>query len=251
MGQHVSAVVRSMQRDKQPTAFLTAQWRNVILLTYAVPPGVLTPLLPPGCELDLISGRAFVSLVAFDFLRTRVLKIAWPGHVNFPEVNLRFYVRHGQDRGVAFVREFVPRRMVAALARLIYNEPYRGAPMRSRVEKVGDGIVVTHRLRLHGREYTIRISADAAAHLPSSHGSDHFFKEHMWGFGTSRSGQLLRYRVEHPPWEVHPVRSVNLDWDWHAIYGPRWSFLEEQQPYSVMLAEGSSVSVSPKISRVA
>jgi hypothetical protein len=36
-------------------------------------------------------------------------------------------------RGVTFVRELVPRRAIAAIARLAYNEPYSVARMRSTV----------------------------------------------------------------------------------------------------------------------
>ena len=63
--------------------FLTADWRHVCLLTYACPKQLLEPRCPPGTELDLFEGQAHVSLVAFDFLRTRVLGIGWPG---FPEL---------------------------------------------------------------------------------------------------------------------------------------------------------------------
>src|SRR3954447_11228905 len=111
-----------------PHDFLTAHWKNVILLTYRVPAALLTPRLPPGCELDARPddppGTAYVSLVAFDFTDTRVLGVAWPGYRSFPEIILRFCVRHGTSRGVCFIREFVPKRLVATMARRLYNEPY-------------------------------------------------------------------------------------------------------------------------------
>jgi len=60
-----------------------------------------------------------VSLVAFDVRDTRVRGVAWPGLRDFPEVNLRFYVREGDRRGVVFIRELVPSRAVALVARLL------------------------------------------------------------------------------------------------------------------------------------
>src|SRR5438874_12696918 len=104
--------------------FLTARWTNLILANYAVPDELLLPRLPPGLELDRHDGRSFVSLVAFDFHDTRVLGIPWPGYRNFPEVNLRFYVCRGGERGVCFLREFVPLKLVAWLARLTSDESY-------------------------------------------------------------------------------------------------------------------------------
>ncbi|HWN91309.1 MAG TPA: DUF2071 domain-containing protein, partial [Verrucomicrobiae bacterium] len=104
--------------------FLTARWSNLAILTWEVPPALLEPHLPAGLELDRRDGAAFASLVAFDFLDTRVLGIPWPGFTRFPEVNLRFYVRRGERRGVVFIREFVPQAVVGWVARALYNEPY-------------------------------------------------------------------------------------------------------------------------------
>ena len=59
------------------------------------------PHLPPGTELDRRDGSAWCSLVGFQFLDTRVLGVGWPGFRHFPEWNLRFYVRRGDERGGA------------------------------------------------------------------------------------------------------------------------------------------------------
>ena len=233
---------------------MTARWSNLILATYRVDPDVLVPLLPPGCRLDLVDGRGLASLVAFDFLDARVLGVRWPGFVNFPEVNLRFYVRHGRDddegnterRGVVFVREFVPQRVVAALARWVYNEPYRATRMRSQVVE-GDGMLtVRHRLTVARRERTIGVTADVARHHHPADSPEAYLIEHQWGFGTSRRGSLIRYQVVHPAWDVHPVRSFDLDWDWAAAYGTRFAPLQREEPMSVVLAAGSAVSIYPR-----
>ena len=68
--------------------FLTAEWRNLFLATYCVPPSLLEKRLPAGLMLDLRDGNAFVSLVAFQFLRTRVLGVGWPGYRDFGEAKL-------------------------------------------------------------------------------------------------------------------------------------------------------------------
>jgi hypothetical protein len=224
---------------------LTANWANLSLITYAVDPQRLQAFLPPGCEPDLRDGRAFVSLVAFDFLGTKVMGISWPWHRNFPEVNLRFYVRHGDRRGVCFTREFVPKRIVAAMARLFYNEPYRTAAMTSHTNETTEKIEVEHNLTFAGATNRIRMIGNKPAVRPDLDSVEHFFKEHSWGFGTSRSGGLLSYHVDHPTWDVWPVKSYDLDWDWKSVYGSDWAFLAGIEPYSVILACGSDVRVSP------
>lgn len=229
-------------------AFLTARWSNLILLTYAVPPGLLQHRLPDELELDTRDGRAFASLVAFDFLQTRVLGVPWPGFRNFPEVNLRFYVRDRRsgERGVMFIREFVPRRLVAWVARTVYNEPYQALPMRSRVNVRGDAISVGHEFDAGGRTHSICAIGDLATICPGEASDEHFFKEHRWGFGQSRGGRCIRYGVVHPRWNCHAVQSWSLQLNWASVYGGEWAVLQDARPVSVVLAEGSDVRVLPK-----
>ncbi len=229
-----------------PRPFLTARWERLALLTYAVPPDVLRPYLPPGLEPDTRDGHAFVSLVGFDFLDTRVLGVPWPGFRNFPEVNLRFYVRHGAQRGVVFVRELVPQRFVAWVARTLYHEPYRAVPMRIERDETPEQIAMTYRFRWQGRWQTFRVAGRTPASIPPPEATAHFFKEHQWGFGTTRGGRTVRYEVAHPVWATYPVASFDLDLDWAFVYGPEWAFLQDAEPYSVVLAEGSPVAVYPK-----
>src|SRR5262249_4230447 len=109
---------------KQPGEFLTAEWRNVLLLNYVVQPSLIRQFVPPCTELDSFEDRTYVSLVAFQFNRTRVLGVVVPFHQSFEEVNLRFYVKRGTRRGVTFIKELVPRYAVAAVARLAFGENY-------------------------------------------------------------------------------------------------------------------------------
>src|SRR5687767_11760578 len=82
-----------------PGRFLTAEWRWLVMLNYAVNPSVLLPLVPRGTELDAWEGRTYASVVGFMFLDTRVLGVPIPFHRDFEEVNLRFYVRRRGPEG--------------------------------------------------------------------------------------------------------------------------------------------------------
>lgn len=226
--------------------FLTAQWTNVLLATYAVPRELLVPRLPPGLELDTRDGLAFASLVCFDFLDTRVLGIPWPEFRNFPELNLRFYVRRGEERGVVFVREFVPQRFVAWTARALYNEPYLATTMTSSVVDEPENIHVEHRLTFGGRTHTMRVVGAKPAVVPGPESVEAFFKEHHWGYGKTRRGRTLRYHVWHPVWAVYPVREAHVDLDWATVYGPEWGVMQRATPASTVLAVGSVIAVYPK-----
>lgn len=229
-----------------PRPFLTARWIDLALITYAIDPAILRPLLPVGCEPDLVDGTARGSLVAFDFTDTRVRGIAWPMHVNFPEVNLRFYVRRGGIRGVWFLREFVPRLAIATIARWIYNEPYAAVPMRSSKQIDQREIRITHHLKVRGRWQQISVRADLPATVPSHDAAADWIKEHRWGFGQTRRGRSLSYEVVHPAWAIYSNPSIELDYDFEHVYGPTWRFLTDAKPVSIVFAAGSEVSVWPR-----
>jgi len=43
------------------------------------------------------------------------------------------------------------------------------------------------------------------------------------------------------------VQRFELDWDFAEVYGEKWRFLNDAQPSSVYLAEGSEILVSPEL----
>ncbi|HYE61538.1 MAG TPA: DUF2071 domain-containing protein [Phycisphaerales bacterium] len=225
--------------------FLTARWQDLVIITWPVPEELLRARLPEGLELDRWQGRACVSLVAFDFRDCRVKGIAFPGLVNFPEVNLRFYVREAASgrRGVVFIREFVPSHVISLVARVVYNEPYRAVRMRSSVEFSGGRVKVEHALSLRPTPLRITAGASADTWVPPDDTAEHFFKEHSWGYGKNRRGRALVYEVRHPVWSIRRAVSVSIDGDLGQVYGPEWAFLNTEPPLNVLLAVGSAVEV--------
>src|SRR5580704_11140504 len=122
--------------------FLSAEWRDLVMLNYEVEPSLLNHYVPPGTSLDSFQGRTYLSLVGFRFCHTKLFgRFSVPFHTDFDEVNLRFYVRRqggGADRrGVVFIAEVVPRRAIATTARLVYGENYTRLPMKHHIETEG------------------------------------------------------------------------------------------------------------------
>ena len=226
-----------------PRIFLTAEWRSLVMLNYAIDPGVLAGYLPRGLELDLWRGGALVSMVGFLFLKTRVLGVPVPFHQDFEEVNLRFYVRRrtpdGWRRGVVFVSEIVPRTAIAVTARAFYNEPYRAMPMRHRI----GGGEFSYSWKFHGRWHSLgaRVSGEPQPLVPGS--AEEFIFEHYWGCTRQRDGGTVEYEVGHPAWRVWTAKSAQLDCDIAALYGPAFVPALSAVPSSAFVAEGSPVIV--------
>jgi len=223
----------------------------VAVLNYAIDPARLARFVPAHTELDLWQGRAYVSLVGFLFLQTRVLGVPIPFHRNFEEVNLRFYVRRqapdGWRRGVVFVREVVPRAAIAFLARTLYNESYVARRMGHSLEWDDDARSsrsVAYRWRDAGGELGLRASCGDEFARPVPESEAEFVIEHYWGYTAQRDGGTVEYQVEHPPWRVAPVARAELEGNVGRFYGPPFEESLRESPVSALVAEGSAVSVS-------
>ncbi|MFL6260266.1 MAG: YqjF family protein [Thermoanaerobaculia bacterium] len=221
------------------------------MLNYEVPPEILTPLVPAGTELDSWRGKTFASIVGFLFLDTRVRGIAIPGHRDFEEVNLRFYVRRkaedGWRRGVVFVKEIVPRFAIAGTARLLYGEKYVALPMRHSItgDPARGGLYVMYGWRLQGRWNGIGAVVGGSPQEAAPGSEEEFITEHYWGYSSLRGGGCVEYQVEHPRWRVWTLLRPVLDCDVATLYGRQFAEPLAGEPSSAFLADGSEVAVYP------
>jgi uncharacterized protein YqjF (DUF2071 family) len=228
-------------------AFLTAQWLHVLGVTYAVDEALLERHLPRGAQIDTLEGSPRVSIVAFHFRRTRLRGVPVPLHVNFGEINLRFYVRLHGRRAVVFIREFVSRPAISVVAKLAYNEPYRTIRMRDEVLARDDGLIgVRHRFG-RGLRNRLEAWADPEPVVPAEGSAAYWLTHHDLGVGRDRHGGARSYEVEHPVWALHELRSLEVDVDFAALYGDEWAFLADAEPSHATLAEGSGVSITPAV----
>jgi uncharacterized protein YqjF (DUF2071 family) len=226
--------------------FLSANWRYLAMLNFAVEPAILAPLVPPGTELDFEGGETFVSIVGLLFLDTRLLGLPIPRHRDFEEVNLRFYVRRKSAdtwrRGVVFVRELVPRRAVALVARAFYGEHYLALPMKHEIEHVDLGVNVAYLWRRGRKWESLKVSAVGEPQSISVGSHAEFITEHHWGYTCVRGG-CSEYRVNHPRWKIWESQHYELRADIAALYGKQFAETLARPPRSAFIAEGSPIEV--------
>ncbi len=223
--------------------FLTAKWQDLVMANYEIEPQLLQNRVPKGTSLDFHEGKLFVSLVGFMFVDTRVLGIPIPFHINFEEVNLRFYVKRETKeevrRGVVFVKEIVPRLAITTVARTLYGEPYETWSM-SHQQKEKDLIYTWEK---NGVKNRLQVEIAENLGVPAENSEGEFIIEHYWGY-TKRSGNRTdEYKVEHPKWELFKVNYAEIEVDFGKTYGPEFDFLSDQEPASILLAKGSEITV--------
>jgi uncharacterized protein YqjF (DUF2071 family) len=236
-----------MLHEKQ--AFLSAEWRDLVMLNYEVDASLLNDYIPTGTVLDSYKGRTYVSLVGFRFLRTKLFgSLPVPFHSNFDEVNLRFYVRRKQDdeekkRGVAFISEIVPKWAVAKIARLAYEENYICLPMRHRIDTNGPAKAAQYEWQLNGAWCKLFALATPPAASVAEGSLEQFITEHHWGYSKQRDGDTLEYHVCHIPWNVWKTTSAGFEGNASSIYGRELGAVLQRGPDSAFIADGSPVVV--------
>jgi uncharacterized protein YqjF (DUF2071 family) len=225
--------------------FLTAQWLNLINLSYAVDPDVLLPFLPEGVELDILNGKAFVSLVPFQFEETRFLGIKFPFHTSFSEFNLRFYVHYKNCKGVVFIREFSPNPVVNFIANTFYREHYQKAELVADVQEDKDEINVRYCIRRNDTEHILSVKALKTLFIPAPQSIEYFLEHRFYGFSGSPGKNTELFRVDHPEWELYTLYDFKVDINFEVLFGKQWTFLHNQDPVSIMLIKGSPVKMFP------
>lgn len=233
---------------KKPV-FLKARWEYLAMINYEVDPAILKPHLPLYTEVDLFEGNALISIVGFLFNDTKVFNLRWPLHVNFEEVNLRFYIKHfnGQtyNRGVAFTSEIVPRPCIAAIANRLYNEHYSVAAMGHTITKDKDDLKINYRWKQRNTALNeMSIVASLQEQTIEKESAEEFIFEHYFGYNQLNSNTTIEYAIEHERWKIFPVKSFKLDCDVAGLYGESFvPFIKDVTPHSVFLAKGSEVIV--------
>lgn len=217
------------------------------MVNYKISQELLTNYIPKGTELDGFEGEYFVSLVGFMFQNTRVLGVKVPFHVNFEEVNLRFYVKriNGNEvrRGVVFIKEIVPKSMITLIANGVYNENYCTRKMDHNHLITNEELKVSYSWFEKSGEQSFSVIADCKG-SPLTQGSfEEFIAEHYWGYAKVDESKTNEYEVTHPSWQVYPVKDYVINVNFEEVYGQEFKFLQELEPRSVFLAEGSAITV--------
>jgi uncharacterized protein YqjF (DUF2071 family) len=205
-----------------------AAWESVLMIHFEVESQSLQRIVP--FELDLLDGRAFVSLVAFTMramrprfggrLTSRLLRPIATHHF----LNVRTYVRHDGETGIHFLAEWLSSALAAKLGPATFSLPYRHGQIRYAVDSVDGnlrGDVVDAR---SGTTLTYRgtLPIPTELHPCETGSSDEWLMERYTAF-NSAGGRKRFFRVWHPPWlqcsarvEAGEISLLTRNWSWFA-----------------------------------
>jgi len=184
------------------------RWHQLLFAHWQVPVADLRRHLPLGLELDLFDGRAWLGVVPFRMSGVRLRGMPpLPGLSAFLELNVRTYVRCGEQRGVWFVSLDAANRPAVRAARRWFNLPYFEAEMEL-VERGGEIAYSsrrTHRVAPPA-EFRARYGPVGPVQRAGAGTLEEFLTERYCLFAQGPRG-LLCGEIHHHPWPLQPARA--------------------------------------------
>ncbi len=188
------------------------RWDRLTFLHWKYPITAVQALLPPGLVVEPFQGSAWVGLVPF-FMEVDIPTLGRiPWLFEFPETNVRTYVRGPSgDPGVWFFSLDAARLAAVVTARVTYRVPYFWSQME--VARMGQSMSYATRRRwphpgVVGSQVEIEIGEQYLANELTDF--DHYLTARWTLYGTWGE-KLLMARAQHAPWPLYRARVVMLE----------------------------------------
>ncbi|AZQ43464.1 YqjF family protein [Nonlabens ponticola] len=228
-------------------SFLTSTWSYLPFANFKIDPSILKPHLPKGCELDMRGDLADISLVGLRFENTRILNLPVPFHINFSEINLRFYVKNPATgrHGVVFIKEIVDKPMITLVANKLYHERYETMPVKFDLQEAESQNRLTYQWKPKDWQ-TFQVTYQPQPLAIAENSNEQFILERYFGYSEYDKETTFEYEVRHASWEHFKIDDYKIEVDFEQTYGAEFAILNDLLPDSVMMAQGSRISIENK-----
>jgi len=192
-------------------SLLVQRWTDLTFLHWPADPARVAPLLPAGCEPDLLDGITYVGLIAFKMEGFGFLRGPGVPYLGtFCETNVRLYsVDENGHRAVVFLSLDAERLLPVLTARAWLQLPYMWSRMR--MTRAGDVFTYTSRRRWpapRGASSSLSVRIGDAIAEPTA--LEHFVTA-RWGLHTRAWGRTIHLPNEHPQWPLRRAELLSLD----------------------------------------
>jgi uncharacterized protein YqjF (DUF2071 family) len=181
---------------------------GLLFLHWPLPVDSLRPLVPAGLTLDTYDGQTWLTLNAFNMAVAQFRNLPpLPGLNTSPEVDLRTYVRAGDQAGIFFLSMDIDNQLGVWISQALYHLPYRQSHIQ--FQFLGDRF----RIESHRRATKAAPAADFVAtygpagdpFCPAPGSLEAFLLERRVYFTAGPEGEIYRGRDHRLPLVLLPA----------------------------------------------
>jgi uncharacterized protein YqjF (DUF2071 family) len=199
---------------------MTQTWHDLLFAHWPVRPADLRAKVPAAFELDLFAGDAWIGIVPFRMTNVAPRGVpAVPWLSEFPELNVRTYVRVGDRPGVFFFSLDAASAPAVRAARVLLNLPYYTAAMTVRLRDQ----FVEYDSRREGEGVEAVLTASygptGAPFNPAPGTLEYFLTERYCLYNQNRRGVPYRLEIHHPPWPLQPAEATLISNSMATVHG--------------------------------
>lgn len=186
---------------------MTQTWHDLLFAHWTIDPAQLRPRIPAAFALDLYEGQAWIGIVPFRM--SNVAPRAMPSVPmlsEFPELNVRTYVRVSDRPGVYFFSLDAASAVAVKTARALFNLPYHTAAMT--LSATEESIDYQSRRKARPSAVFNATYGPAGPAFTPQHGTlEYFLTERYCLYHHDRAGVPYRMEIHHPTWALQPAQA--------------------------------------------
>ncbi|PIA78851.1 hypothetical protein BFR04_04790 [Gaetbulibacter sp. 4G1] len=218
---------RSFEYPKRSWKFYQ-EWNEAVFLHWEVNETLIKPLLPKNIELDIINGKTWVSLVAFNMNNIGIKSLPKIPHISdFHEINIRVYVVCNRKPSVYFLSMEGSKRSSCRVLKTLSKFPYRYSKMK-RNESNYDSKNTAFNDSFH-----IKYKLDS---LPVKKDKTDLWLTERYTVFQDYKKHIIEYDVHHVEWPIQNIHIENL-----KINYPRFNHIINNKPDRVHYSKGVQV----------
>lgn len=220
--------------------FLSSTWTNTLVFTWEIEPELLMEHIPHKIGLYTENGKAFISFIAYNFENTKVKGVKMPFHVSFPEMDLRYYVKHNHQIGVGFIQHIVPRYCISLWAKRIFNENYITLPMELAYQETETSKVIHYKVWKNKSLFSIEFFVNKEVDTPSFP----LYNKVEFGSGVDKHGNSISFKFDKLK-DFASFTSVDfaMNIDFAFLFGRKWGFLNHLEPLDISAFHDNKIRI--------
>jgi len=184
-------------------------WHDLLFAHWPVNAAVLGNLVPAGIGLDVFDGTGWLGVVPFRMTNVAPRAVpSLPWISEFPELNVRTYVRVGDRPGIFFFSLDAGSALAVQVARTLLNLPYFVAEM----SVLPNNTMIEYESQRESPAVPAVLSASyrpVGSVFQAARGSlEYFLTERYCLYNLDHQGAPYRLEIHHPRWHLQPAQAV-------------------------------------------